>query len=436
MGTITFTIIFMLVVLVIIGTPIAFALGFTALAAVIAFMSNSNISQFAFIAYSQGISINQLVAPLFVLMAEFLAQGGIAANIFTVLNERMRKFKGGLGISATLACTIFAALCGSSTATAAAIGRISISEMIDKGYRPDFATGIVMAGGTLGIMIPPSMPFVLYGIITETSIAKLLMAGLIPGLMISVMLCVYILIRLRLNPDLANEYRTHANESAETGETASRSVVVISIFLPFVLIFIVLGSMYTGLATPTESAGLGAIGSLLIVAISKRLNSEMLRRTFVATAKTSCMILFLAICGMGLTYIVSYLGLASGISKVIAGSGLNKWAVLALVYLLWLVLGCLMDPGSMVILTIPFLLPALNAIGFDTIWLGVVSTLMVEVGMITPPVGLNLFVTKAISNVPMRDIIKGSLPFLLVFAIALLLLTIFPEIALWLPSKM
>jgi tripartite ATP-independent transporter DctM subunit len=433
MGIITCTVVLVLVVLIVIGTPIAFALGLTAFVSVLTFMSSGNISQFALIAYSQGTSINQLVAPLFVLMAEFLAQGGIAADIFTILNAKMRKFKGGLGISATLACTIFAALCGSSTATAAAIGRISISEMIDKGYRPDFTTGIVMAGGTLGIMIPPSIVFVLYGIITETSIAKLLMAGLIPGLMISVLLCVYIVVRLRLNPDLVT---ARTSKSDDAAIEMSAAVVFGRMLLPVLLIFVVLGSMYTGLATPTESAGLGAIGALVIVALSKRLNREMLSRTFAAAAKTSAMILFLAICGMSLTYVVSYLGLASGISKLIAGSGLNKWVVLGFVYFLWLILGCLMDPGSMVILTIPFLLPALNALGFDTIWLGVVSTLMVEVGMITPPVGLNLFVTKAISNVPMREIIRGSLPFLCVFAVALALLTLFPEIALWLPSKM
>jgi tripartite ATP-independent transporter DctM subunit len=266
------------------------------------------------------------------------------------------------------------------------------------------------------------------------------MAGLIPGLMISVMLCAYIIIRIKLNPDLVDDSQAvpprGENLSGQKIVDAGQSVSVIRLILPAVLILVVLGSMYTGLATPTESAGLGAVGACVIVCVSKRLSREMLGRTFAAAAKTSAMILFLAICGMSLTYVISSLGLASGISKIIAGSGLSKWVVLGLVYFLWLILGCLMDPGSMVILTIPFLLPALNAFGFDTIWLGVVSTLMVEVGMITPPVGLNLFVTKAISDVPMKEIIKGSLPFLLVFAIALLILTIFPGIALWLPSKM
>lgn len=450
-----------LVLCIAIGTPICMALGTTAAVGILVFMKNSNLSQLVSVAYAQGTSINQLVAPLFVLMAEFLAVGGIATDIFTVLSRRFKTFKAGLAIAATLTSTVFAALCGSSSATTAAIGRISIKEMIDRGYDPAFTCGVVMAGGTLGIMIPPSMPFVLYAIITEASIAKLFMAGVIPGLLLSTMLCIFAVIRIKHNPALvktieANQGYKPTEEDAqaviqkiqslrETGNSGKKGPVRLNgqgekvgfrIVWPFLLIILVLGSIYTGIATPTEAAGVGVIGSFFIVLGARRMSRGMMAEIFSQASKTSAMILMLSICGLGLTYVVSYLGIASSISEAIAASGMSRWAVMLLVYLMWLILGCLMDPGSMVVLTIPFLLPTLNSLGFDTIWLGVVSTLMVEVGMITPPVGLNLFVTKSITDIPMKDIIRGSLPYLGVFALALLILSLFPQLALWLPGMM
>lgn len=318
-----------------------------------------------------------------------------------------------------------------------------------------------MAGGTLGIMIPPSMPFVLYAIITEASIAKLFMAGVIPGLLLSLMLCLFAIVRIKLNPELVKEIEAK-KDYKPTDEDAQAVIdeinllknngkpvekvgkriqpqeekVGLRIVWPFLLIAFVLGSIYTGICTPTEAAGVGVIGAFAIVLGSKRMTSEMVRETFAQASRTSAMILMLSICGLGLTYVVSYLGIASAISTAIANSGMGRWSVMCLVYLMWLILGCLMDPGSMVVLTIPFLLPTLNGLGFDTLWLGVVSTLMVEVGMITPPVGLNIFVTKSITDTPMKDIIRGALPYLGVFAVALLILSLFPELALWLPSKM
>lgn len=461
MGLISLVIVATLVVCIVIGTPICMALGTTASIGILCFMKNSNLSQLVTTAYTQGTSINQVVAPLFVLMAEFLAVGGIATDIFNFISKRMKKFKAGLAITATLTSTIFAALCGSSSATTAAIGRISIKEMIKRGYDPAFTCGVVMAGGTLGIMIPPSMPFVLYAIITEASIAKLFMAGVIPGLLLSLMLCLFAIVRIKLNPELVKEIEAK-KDYKPTDEDAQAVIdeinllknngkpvekvgkriqpqeekVGLRIVWPFLLIAFVLGSIYTGICTPTEAAGVGVIGAFAIVLGSKRMTSEMVRETFAQASRTSAMILMLSICGLGLTYVVSYLGIASAISTAIANSGMGRWSVMCLVYLMWLILGCLMDPGSMVVLTIPFLLPTLNGLGFDTLWLGVVSTLMVEVGMITPPVGLNIFVTKSITDTPMKDIIRGALPYLGVFAVALLILSLFPELALWLPSKM
>lgn len=426
-----------LLVTIFIGTPVAFALGFVAVAATFLFLEPSQLAQIGSIIFSQGTSMNQLVAPLFILMSEVLAHGNIASDIFMVLNKWLSKIKGGLALSATIASTVFAALCGSSPATAAAIGRISINEMIKRGYRQDFATGVVAAGGTLGIMIPPSISFVIYGIITENSIAKLFMAGVVPGLMISGLLCLFIILRVKFQPSIIAgetiEVTTGAVEPENsTGLTRDLKRVV----PPIILIAIVLGSLYTGLTTPTEAAGFGAIGALLLVLLVGRFSSGFLTNVMGATARTSSMLVFFIFGGMSLSYVISYLGLAQNIADAIISANINKWLILVLIYVLWFIMGCLLDPLSMVILTIPFIYPTMIALGFDPIWLGVVSTLAVEIGMITPPIGLNLFVIKAISDVPMASIMAGALPFVIILIISLVILSIFPQIATILPSMM
>lgn len=447
-GTFVVIFIFLLIALAI-GTPVAFSLGITSIFSIILFMEPSQLSNITSIAFKQATNMNQMVAPMFILMSEFLTRGNIASDIYDVLNKYLRKVKGGLAICAVLASTIFAALCGSSPATAASIGRISIGKMKELGYREDFAAGSVAVGGTLGIMIPPSITFVTYGIITENSINKLLMAGLLPGIMISTFLCAYIYIRVKLNPSLVNSFvQTSDDESInkqvslsikQEDDEGNKDGVFddfIRILPSFILIVFVLGSLYSGFATPTEVAGFGAIGALVVVIISKRFSLELLKGTLKGTARTGTMILFMTICGLSLSYVISYLGLPQYIATQVVNSGLSKWAVLISLYIVWFILGCLMDPGSMIILTIPFIYPTLISLGFDPIWLGVVAVLCVEIGMITPPVGLNLFVLSAATDVPMYQIIKGVLPYLFVLIVALIVLTIFPGIALYLPSKM
>jgi C4-dicarboxylate transporter, DctM subunit len=437
-GCLTLTLIVIIAILlvaILVGTPVSFALGFAAVVATLVFLSPVQLLQFGSIVYTQGSSMNQLVAPLFILMAEALARGNVASDIFLVINKWMRKITGGLALSATLASTVFAALCGSSVATAAAIGRISIDEMVKKGYKDEFAAGVVAAGGTLGIMIPPSITLVVYGIITENSIVKLFMAGVLPGLLISGLLCGFILVRARLDPSLTRGAASSAVqvERPAAPDTTLRQDLKLAL-PPFLLILLVLGSLYTGMATPTEAAGFGAIGALLIIILLGRFNLRFLNGVLGSSARTSAMILFLIFGGMSLTYIVSYLGLAQEVADAIVGSGQNKWWVLFWIYVLWFVLGCLMDPMSMVVLTIPFIYPTMMGLGFDPIWLGIVSTLTVEIGMITPPVGLNLFVLKSITGISLNRIMWGSLPFVGVLLVALALVTVFPQIALFLPG--
>ena len=437
MTIVLITFLFVLLMTIFIGTPVAFALGFVAVGTTLLFISPSHLTQIGSIVYSQGINMNQLVAPLFILMAEALAHGGIAKDIFEVINKWLRRVKGGLALSATFASTVFAALCGSSPATAAAIGRISIKEMIERGYREEFATGVVAAGGTLGIMIPPSISLIIYGIITENSIAQLFIAGIIPGLLTSGLLCLYIVSVVKIKPSLVEQMPFNKNEVQSTPERESNSLHDLKLITPPMLLILgVLGSLYTGFATPTEAAGFGSIGALLFVLILGRFNINFISNVVSATARTSSMIIFMIFGGMALSYVVSYLGLTQFIANLIVDSGLSKWVIVLLIYVLWFILGALMDPLSMVVLTIPFIYPTMIALGFDPLWLGIVSTLAVEIGMITPPVGLNLFVLKSITDVPMNKIMSGSLPFVFVLIFSLLIITVFPQIVLFLPSNM
>ncbi len=427
-------IVFILLLTIAIGTPIAFALGSTAIISALLFMPSGQLIQFGEIVLNNSMTGTQLIIPMFVLMAEALARGGIAKDIYSLANRVFKNFRSGLAISAMIASTIFAALSGSSPATAAAIGRISIKEMIEKGYREDFAVGTVVTGGTLGVMIPPSISLVIYGILTETSIVKLLMAGILPGILLSFMLCLFIVYRVRTNPSLVKD--PVVNNNTELNKAEKEKAGVKLVILPIILIILIIIFLYTGIATPTEIAGFGAVGSLLIIFIMKRFNKEFISKTFPAAAKTSVMILLLVICGYCLSYVISYLGLAREISNVIINTGLNRWWILILVYLLWIVLGCLMDPGSMVVLTIPFIFTTLMDLGFNPIWLGVTSTFCIQIGMITPPVGLNLFVVKSVTDIGMDKIIKGAFPYIFVLLLCLAIITLFPQIALFIPSMM
>ncbi len=442
------------------GTPVFTSMGFTAIVVTLLWMRPDLLTRFGKTAYTQGTGFNQVIAPMFILMSEFLSQGHIAEDIYAVLNKTVGKLKGGLAIATTVTCTVFAALCGSSPATAASIGRISIAEMEKRGYDAGFAVGTVAAGGTLGIMIPPSITFCLFGMLTETSIVRLFMAGIIPGLVLSLIIIIYIIIVGAVKPSMvgadrkagsqmtaeeareivatakamANAEAGVVEQPADTLKPKAKEPTFLTILPALALIVVVLGSMYTGLATPIEAAGYGVLGSLLIVLLGRRMTKKIFSNAMLNTARTGTMMVFLMICGNCMSYCISYLGIADTIATALTQSGLSKVALIVLVYVLWFVLGCLMDPASMLILTVPFLWQTLMDFGCDPLWVGVVSVLAAQIAMITPPVGMNLFVLKANSDVPMGKIISGCWPFVGVMFFGLLILTLFPALSTWLPN--
>lgn len=447
-------IVLLLLVVLVLGAPVAFSIGFVAVMGVILFMPHGNLLQFAAIIYNQGTNLDYLIISMFLLMAELLSQGDIAHDIFTVLYKYVKKINGGIGIAAILTSTVFAALCGSSAATAAAIGRISIKEMINLNYDRKFSIGLVAAGGTIGIMIPPSIPMVVYGIITETSIVKLFMAGILPGLLISTLLITYVLIKGKLTPEIVgvsvgtNKNNKLHHPSKDKGQVAisfkseydfNRQSFIQDfklIGLPILLIVVILASLYAGMATPIEMAGLGVIGTMLIILITKRFSIQSFLNSLRFTAKNSAMNAFILFAGFSLSYVVSYLGLPQQLASLLTTYIHNKWIIIIVLYIMWFLLGMILDTGSMIILTIPFVFSTLIGYGFDPIWLGVVSTLCVQIAMITPPVGLVLFILKGVTDAPMSEIILGCIPFILILLFSLLILTIFPQIATYIPSLM
>lgn len=416
------------------GVPVAFSLGIATVIGILIYLDARQLFQLVDITFSQGTSTSLMVAPLFILMSEFLVQGGLAKDIFSVISRWLRNIPGSLAVSNIFACSIFAALCGSSPVTAATIGKISIPQMVRNGYEKKFSMGSTVGGGVIGILIPPSITMVIFGIITETSISKLFIGGIIPGLLLALMFVGYIMVIVKLKPELINSKNKVIERNNEEFTSLVKDFMLI---LPSVLlIVIVLGSMYLGVVTPTEAAGVGALGAFLILIGMKRINLAVFKTVMLETAKTTSMLMFIIITGLCFSYLLTSLSVPQLVTNLILEVNASKWIILFLIYLLWIIMGALLDPGSMIIITMPLLFQPLVNLGFDPIWIGVISTVAVGIGMITPPIGLNLFVVKGITGESFEDVVAGSMPFLGVVIVFLLILTFIPEIIMFLPNRM
>ncbi|MEO7402343.1 MAG: TRAP transporter large permease, partial [Burkholderiales bacterium] len=317
-----------------------------------------------------------------------------------------------------------------SPVTAATIGSMAIPEMIKKGYAPRLAYGVTAAGGTLGILIPPSIPMVLYGVITETSIGDLFIAGIIPGILMTFMLAMTVWYQVWRDPSIA------PLASIETVEkerwTSLRAVVPITL-----LGVLIMASIYTGIATPTEAGAVGALGSLVIAAFLGALNRTAIKRIFDNTSRTTAMFVLLIVAGLFSAFVLARLGVPQATAKLLVGLDIAPWMILVLINLLLAVLGMFMDPMSLMVVIVPVFFPAVVALGYDPVWFGVIITINIEIAAISPPVGFNLFVLKSVvPGANMKDIIHGSMIFIVPLALGILALIAWPEIALWLPRMM
>jgi C4-dicarboxylate transporter DctM subunit len=378
---------------------------------------------------AEGSSYTLSVIPLFVLMGQFAFISGISADIYKTVYAWMGHLKGGLAMATVMACAGFAAVCGSSLATGATMGMVAIPEMDKYKYDPRLSTGCVAAGGTLGILIPPSIGFIIYGILTEESIGKLFMAGLLPGVLLAALFIGAIFIQCRLNPQMGPE--------GECSSWRQRLRSLAGTWGMLFLFLVVMGGIYLGVFTPTEAAGVGAFGAFFIALVKRKLTFTTLIQCLRQTGNTTAMIFLIII---GANIFSTFLGLAQipmGLADFISGLALPRFVILAGILLVYILLGCVMDCYAIMILTVPIIFPLIQAMQFDPIWFGVLMVIVLEVGLITPPVGLNVFVLKAAApEVPLAVIFRGILPFLAAAVVAIVLLTMFPQIALLLPSMM
>lgn len=411
------------------GMPIAFALGLSAIAGLVVAKGPGVFDVLAETVFGGIANLAYVSIPMFVLMGAAIAASPAGRDLYGALDRWLNRVPGGLVMSNIGACAIFAGMTGSSPATCAAIGKMGIPEMLQRGYPASVATGSICAGGTLGILIPPSVTMIVYGIATETSIGRLFLAGVMPGLMLTAMFIVWALIDAR-----RKGYRF---DLASTRFTFAEKLAALPRVLPFIVIIAgTLYVLYGGIATPSEAAGAGALLTLVTVIVIYRLfSAKLVGGVFQATMKESVMIMMIMAAAELFAFALSSLFITQTVAQAIAALGLNKWMLLAVVNVFLLVSGMFLPPVAIIVMSAPLLFPIITQAGFDPYWFAVVLTINMEVGLITPPVGLNLFVINAIApQIPTREVLWGALPYVLVMFLGIFLLCLFPGIATWLPD--
>jgi C4-dicarboxylate transporter DctM subunit len=423
------------------GMPIAFALGAVAVTFMYFFMPASSLDTVTQNVYEELASITLLSIPLFIMKGAAIGRSPAGRDLYSAIHVWLHKVPGGLGIANVFACALFAAMAGSSPATCSAIGSAGIPEMRRRGYSPGFAAGIIAAGGTLGILLPPSITMILYAVAAEQSLGRLFLAGIGPGVLLVGLFAGYAVYRARKEYHLALAvYEGGGVKSAYLDDehfTLSQKVEMLPRVLPFIVLLIgVMIALYGGFATPSETAGLGGLLALVLIAIVYGIwRPKDVAPMLGATIRESTMLLL--IIGMSLlySYVMSYLHISQNAAQWVVDLHLSRWLLLSMILLMVIVFGFFLPPVSIILMTAPIILPPLRAAGFDLIWFGVVMTIVMEMGLIHPPVGLNLFVIKNIApDIPLRDVIYGVMPFVALMFVAVMLLCLFPGIATGLPD--
>jgi C4-dicarboxylate transporter DctM subunit len=419
-----------------IGMPIAFALGAVATLFMIAFMPASSVDTITQNVYEEMASITLLSIPLFILKGAAIGRSPAGKDLYGALHAWLHKFPGGLGIANVFACAVFAAMAGSSPATCSAIGSAGIPEMRKHGYSGGFAAGIIAAGGTLGILLPPSITMILYAVAAEQSLGRLFLAAIGPALFLVALFAAYATWKYRREYRQAKALYESAGVESELLRVDTMSTRDKFALLPRVLPFVILLTgvmiaLYGGYATPSETAGLGAVLAMVLIAIIYSVwTPHDLGPILIATLRESTMLMF--IIGMSLlySYVMSYLHISQSSAQWIVDMQLSRWVLLAAILLMVVVLGFFLPPVSIILMTAPIILPPLKAAGFDLIWFGVVMTIVMEMGLIHPPVGLNIFVIKNIApDIPLKDVVWGVMPFVGLMMFAVVVMCFVPEIA-------
>jgi C4-dicarboxylate transporter DctM subunit len=414
------------------GVEIALALGIVGMAGLLYVKGfGIGLGVVGSIAWSNASSFSFIAVPLFVFMSGILLHSGIGKGLYTAVARWVAFLPGGLAVASIFSCAIFAAISGSSVATAATIGLIAIPEMQRRGYSRPLIFGSLAAGGTLGILVPPSIPMIIYGVMTETSIGHVYMAGMVPGAILAALFAGFVITYALLWPEAAPRVRE------DQGSFLDKLRSVYEVAPVALLILVVLGSMYVGIVTPTEAAALGSFVSLLLAAAMRTLTWKALRDAFHATIRTTSMVMLIIIFASIFSHVIALIGTAEAILQYVVGLGLPRWAFFSAIIVFLLVIAYALEELSVMIIILPILFPIVTKLGFDPVWFGIIMVIWLEIGLITPPVGLNLFVIQNLMpGTTAVDVTRGTTPYVVLMIVLVVLLFLFPELALWLPRHM
>ncbi|QGG80492.1 TRAP transporter large permease subunit [Litorivicinus lipolyticus] len=427
--TISILVIATLFSLMAIGAPVFVSLGLASVVGIVLLQGVEALSAIPGVMYDRMATFTLVAVPLFILMGEIIFASGLGSDIYRAIRISLYRIRGSLAVASVFACAVFGAMCGVSMAGAATIGKFAIPEMLKAGYSKSIATGVVASAGSLALLIPPSVGLILYGLVAGESVGYLFIAGVIPGIIISVMMMAYLLILGYVKPELMPAV---TREELETEEGDNPWIVTIPALL---LVFAVLGSIYFGIATPSESAAVGCFGAMLIAIYKGNLNWDTLQTIVRDTTRTTGMILAILASALVFGYLLTRLRLPQDLVAWIVEQGFSQYSVLIAIFCLLIIMGMFMDVVSVILIATPLLLPIIKEFSYDPIWFGIVMAIVTEMAVITPPVGLNLFVIQGISpgNTSIMTVARGSFPFFLILVAAVVLFTAFPGLVLWLP---
>lgn len=412
-----------------IGLAVPFAIAVPALVYLVLHGGVPALKGLGLVSWGSMNSFTLTAIPLFILMAELIQRSGLSHRTYVGLAKLVAPIPGGLLQTNIASCAMFAAINGSSVATAAAIGSVAYPQLQKRGYSPQLSAGSLAAGGTLGILIPPSLAMIVYGSFTDTSVAKLFMAGVIPGLLLTAMFMLYIAAHALIKPQDAP--REQGPRDRVEFSQAIKDII------PFVLLIGgTMGTLYFGLATPTEAAALGCLLAIVISKLSANLSWTIVRDSLTTSTRTVGNLLFIIFAAYIFAYAISVAGVGEQVTAWVVSLKLSRLEFFFALFVLYTILGCLVESFGMIVITVPLLYPVLINYGIDPVWFGIVLVVFIEIGQISPPIGINLFVIQSIAKGKFSDVVLGTIPFHLIMFVLLLLLVVFPELALWLPAHM
>jgi len=433
-GIITIILFASLLILLVLGFPLAFCFGSVAVAFILWQWSSQALFILATTAFSSWTSFILIAVPLFILMANLLERSGMADDLYDMMYKWAGPLRGGLGMGTVVICAIFAAMAGISGVATVTMGLIALPSMLRRNYDKIIAVGCISAGGTLGILIPPSIIMILYASLTGESVGKLFMGGVFPGIILASIFIAYIGIRSFFQPHLGPPIPKEERASWREKLLSLRAVI-----LPIVLIFLVLGVIYTGICTPTEASGVGAFGALIVIIIKRRFTWQIFVDALRRTLNLTTMVMWILLGAKCFSHIYIAMGASELVHELITGFEVNRWFIIIGMQIVLFVLGCFMDPAGIIMICTPVFIPLIIKLGFDPVWFGILFTINMEIGYITPPFGFNLFYMKSLAGpmgVSMGEIYRSIIPFTLLAFIGIAIVMLFPQVALWLPSTM